>query len=230
MAPPKKKDEDKSKRLNFTVPPDMYSAFHNRCRSDGREISKTIQELIELFLNDRVCMNTHQINTLKPDDTSSSVIQSLQAQIKTLQAQIDKIELKLEPKTNTHQMQIVSTPDEPAETSVIPAPVTPETGDSSAKPDEPVKPAPITVNPETGDKSGADDWIDGRNMKPYFCSEMTSDGETFSRYLAKMRKLGELIGEERPKPKSRHWFYDPVSVQRYFEKHPEHKRSADNTI
>ena len=54
---------------------------------------------------------------------------------------------------------------------------------------------------------------------------MTGRADVFSKHLQKMRDAGELIGEERSK---RHWFYDPVSVQRYFEKHPDHKRSAEH--
>lgn len=97
------------------------------------------------------------------------------------------------------------------------------------KPDEPVitETSDTPVKPETSEKPSAGDWITGGELKTMFSSEMTGRGYVFSKHLQKMRDAGELIGEERSK---RHWFYDPVSVQRYFEKHPEHKRSAEHIV
>lgn len=108
-------------------------------------------------------------------------------------------------------------------------PVSEEVDHSAAleKTDEPVitETSDTPVKPETSEKPSAGDWITGGELKTMFCSEMAVKGYAFSKHLQNMRETGELIGEERSK---RHWFYDPVSVQRYFEKHPDHKRSAEH--
>jgi hypothetical protein len=160
MAPPKKNDEDKAKRLNFTIPPALYSAFHQKCRDEGKEISKTLQSLIEMYLNDSMCIDTHQIHTPQIDGSVLSVIQSMQSRI-------DKLEQEKERAITPHQIHTQST------LNIIPAPVTEPAPEpitqkagivvSPVTPME-VSPEPITVNSVPGKVTSGEVKIIGQGL------------------------------------------------------------------
>ena len=142
MAPPKKPEADKAKKINFTLSPAMFEAFKQKCLQEGKEISKTLQALIETFLNNDQKPSPVSAHTIEGDD--KSLIQSLQARIEKLEQEISRND---NPVINTHSINIESTHDE---TSIIQTqkagidvlPVTPME----------VSPEPITVNSVPGNE------------------------------------------------------------------------------
>ena len=142
MAPPKKPEADKAKKINFTLSPAMFEAFKQKCLQEGKEISKTLQALIETFLNNDQNPPPVSAHTIEGDD--KSLIQSLQARIEKLEQEISRND---NPVINTHSINIESTHDE---TSIIQTqkagidvlPVTPME----------VSPEPITVNSVPGNE------------------------------------------------------------------------------
>ena len=142
MAPPKKPEADKAKKINFTLSPAMFEAFKQKCLQEGKEISKTLQALIETFLNNDQNPPPVSAHTIEGDD--KSLIQSLQARIEKLEQEISRND---NPVINTHSINIESTHDE---TSIIQTqkagidvlPVTPME----------VSPEPTTVNSVPGNE------------------------------------------------------------------------------
>lgn len=135
MAPPKKPEADKAKKINFTLSPAMFEAFKQKCLQEGKEISKTLQALIETFLNDQI-PSPVSAHTIEGDDIS--LIQSLQARIEKLEQEISR---NNNPVIDTHSINIESTHDETSITQtqkpgIDVLPVTPME----------VSPEPITVN------------------------------------------------------------------------------------
>jgi len=142
MAPPKKPEADKAKKINFTLSPAMFEAFKQKCLQEGKEISKTLQALIETFLNNDQIPSPVSAHTIEGDD--KSLIQSLQARIEKLEQEISR---NNNPVINTHSINIESTHDEPSITQTqMPGidvlPVTPME----------VSPEPITVNSVPGNE------------------------------------------------------------------------------
>ena len=142
MAPPKKPEADKAKKINFTLSPAMFEAFKQKCLQEGKEISKTLQALIETFLNNDQIPSPVSAHTIEGDD--KSLIQSLQARIEKLEQEISRND---NPVINTHSINIESTHDETSITQtqkpgIDVLPVTPME----------VSPEPITVNSVPGNE------------------------------------------------------------------------------
>lgn len=136
MAPPKKPEADKAKKINFTLSPAMFEAFKQKCLQEGKEISKTLQGLIEMFIDEKIPTPPPVSAHIEGNDTS--LIQSLQARIEKLEQEISRND---NPVIDTHSINIESTHDE---TSITPTqnpaievlPVTPMD----------VSPDPVNVN------------------------------------------------------------------------------------
>ena len=142
MAPPKKPEADKAKKINFTLSPAMFEAFKQKCLQEGKEISKTLQALIETFLNNDQIPSPVSAHTIEGDD--KSLIQSLQARIEKLEQEISRND---NPVINTHSINIESTHDETSITQTQ----KPAIDVSPVAPIE-VSPEPITVNSVPGNE------------------------------------------------------------------------------
>lgn len=141
MAPPKKPEADKAKKINFTLSPAMFEAFKLKCLQEGKEISKTLQTLIEKFLNDQI-PSPVSAHTIEGDDIS--LIQSLQARIEKLEQEISR---NNNPVIDTHSINIESTHDETSITQTQKAGI-------EVLPATPIEvsPEPIPVNSEPGNE------------------------------------------------------------------------------
>ena len=145
MAPPKKPEADKAKKINFTLSPAMFEAFKTKCLQEGKEISKTLQGLIEMFLNNQIPTPPPVSAHIEGNDTS--VIQELLSRIEILEQNQSRND---NPVIDTHSINIESTQEETTITSTQkPAidvlPVTP----MDVSPD-PVKPYSVATNEVSG--------------------------------------------------------------------------------
>ena len=142
MAPPKKPEADKAKKINFTLSPAMFEAFKQKCLQEGKEISKTLQGLIEMFLNNQIPSPSPVSAHIEGNDTS--VIQELMARIEILEQNQSRND---NPVINTHSINIESTHDETSITQTQ----KPAIDVSPVAPIE-VSPEPITVNSVPGNE------------------------------------------------------------------------------
>ena len=178
MAPPKKPEADKAKKINFTLSPAMFEAFKQKCLQEGKEISKTLQALIETFLNNDQKPSPVSAHTIEGDD--KSLIQSLQARIEKLEQEISRND---NPVINTHSINIESTHDETSITQTQKAgidvlPVTPIE----------VSPEPITVNSVPGNAVSIKEMV--FHVLGY---EVSSNGEGKKEYDKTSKKIRDRM-------------------------------------
>jgi len=112
MAPPKKPEADKAKKINFTLSPAMFEAFKQKCLQEGKEISKTLQGLIEMFIDEKIPSPSPVSAHIEGDDTS--LIQELMARIEILEQNQSRND---NPVIDTHSINIESTQEETTITS-----------------------------------------------------------------------------------------------------------------
>ena len=113
MAPPKKPEADKAKKINFTLSPAMFEAFKTKCLQEGKEISKTLQGLIEMFIDEKI-PSPAPVSAPTIDGNDTSVIQELLSRIEILEQNQSRND---NPVIDTHSINIESTQEETTITS-----------------------------------------------------------------------------------------------------------------
>lgn len=217
------KGEGKLPRVSVSLPDELKNIIEKEAGRRGITVSKYVTDILT-HMHDSDGLNVPEPIPGGSVDLSPvlNAINALAGEVRGVKTDVQDMKniVYALPSGSAAQRSTIQKALLPAPDENIPAsePVSEKVQHYEAQEMQTPEPAPREVDHSAAPITG-EAWIKSADLKKMFKREYTDNASKFSHLIADFRTSGELIGRE---PKKMKWEYEPASVQRLFQRHPEY--------